>query len=565
MASSLPPFVGQSRNLIPDPFYRLAWGQNSIDGNAPQDPNGPNSSNTAIIAQSANSPFKLGYTHYLPSGSSGVAQYVDLRRMGLEVGDTLTVVWGVWANQTVQFSFWLYDANNNVLSDQTPASITLNGAYGTVKKTITITQAMLTSASAMRLSLLYGQTSTTTVYSCGRGIYKNNVNAQLIDDSWIDDDLQIRSLSNRRYREGIQHLRETRMRLTQIQQGIANQMIVAMIGDSWTQAPTRWSGYLASSLISQFGDAGGGYVSFASGGTGLANGNVRPTLYTSTLTGSWSISNYTNCITPDIGTAQSSNPGDSIAVGIPTGPVLSGANLFYQGDSAASVEYNWNGGSWTTVNLPVNSTGIGLVALTTNMPTTGAAATLNIQVVSGTCKLGGVDLQSAATGVRVHKIAATGTATNVWATESTSSRWQSGLAALNPRLVTVLFGTNDQNAILPEQFDANLRAILGNIRLGVPLADILVIAPAENMRGNSYPMARYAAKMANAAADYHAAFLDLQFCYGNYPADYGNVADFPNSRNWFTAIATDGGIHPNTATYGGLPIFTAVQRMMLDA
>ncbi|HDR9027575.1 TPA: hypothetical protein QDB14_001756, partial [Burkholderia vietnamiensis] len=58
---------------------------------------------------------------------------------------------------------------------------------------------------------------------------------------------------------------------------------------------------------------------------------------------------------------------------------------------------------------------------------------------------------------------------------------------------------------------------------------------------------------------------DLQYLYGDKPLDYANIADNPNGRNWFTSIASDGGIHPNVATNGGYPIVDAVRRFLLNS
>lgn len=347
-----------------------------------------------------------------------------------------------------------------------------------------------------------------------------------------------------KYRFGTERLRETKQRITARKFGENRQINIAAIGDSYTHNSTRWTGPAATYLISQYGDAGGGWLGFASNSGTLDNGNVRSSSYTYARSGTgWNYATYYTSNSPDIGQITSSTAADKITVtGVAT-PVLSAVNLYWIGTTNGVTRYRWNGGAWTTQNVQGTVGNLLSAALSTNMPASGAW-TLEIEVVSGTCTLCGLDIQSAANGVRWHKLGSTGSTAAQWATASANAQWRSGLTSLAPNLIEVMLGTNDQGAsATPATFAANIATIIDNCRTACPTADILVIMPPENQRvGNAYPMSQYTAAALEAVAARDAAFVDTQLLFGVSSADYA----FGSARPWYAADL----IHPDPATGG---------------
>ncbi|MFV6741542.1 hypothetical protein ACNPHZ_27315, partial [Klebsiella pneumoniae] len=78
--------------------------------------------------------------------------------------------------------------------------------------------------------------------------------------------------------------------------------------------------------------------------------------------------------------------------------------------------------------------------------------------------------------------------------------------------------------------------------------------PCENQRNNNVAMAAYASVVRDVCALNRVAYHNLQIDYGDKPSDYASTSP----RNWFNAD----GIHPDPATGGGLPIVSAVLKLM---
>lgn len=335
------------------------------------------------------------------------------------------------------------------------------------------------------------------------------------------------------------------------------QIVVALIGDSYTHNTTRYSGALADTLVAELGDAGGGWVGFASN-AGSINGNVRPSSYVFTRpVGTWgegASANYYTIPSPDTGQAVSSTAGDSIRVTGPASPTLSVVKFYWNGTADGVMRYRWNGGSWTTIN--VQGSGIQTANLA-GLPGSGSW-TLDLEVVSGTCKPCGIDVQSAASGVRIHKLGGTGTQAAQWAAVD-ATQWQASIAALAPQLVTVMHGTNDQFAgRTPAQFAADLTTIVSRVRAAVPGVDVAILMPAENQSGNAVKMKDYAAAAAQVAAAQGCAYLDTQYLFGDpdAPTEYGSAGAIP--------LYSSDNVHPEPAT-GGRVICDGVLRLLQSA
>lgn len=326
--------------------------------------------------------------------------------------------------------------------------------------------------------------------------------------------------------------------------GEACQIVIAFIGDSYTQLSARYIEALTDQLVDLYGDAGGGWVGFASN-AGSVNGNVRPSLYPLTRTGTWGegdSTNYVGSTAPDIGRGVSSTAGDAYHVAGPATPVLSAVRFFWEGTSDGVMRYRWNGGAWTTINVQGSGQQSALLA---GLPASGAW-TLDLEVVSGTCKPQGVDLQSAASGIRVHKLGATGSKAQHWAAADATG-WETSLGLLGLTSAVVLLGTNDEFAgRTADQFNNDLTTIGTRIAAAVPAIDLMLAMPAENQSGNAIKMADYAAKASVLALAQDWAFLNFQPLFGDAsnPNEYGSDGAIP-------LYASDD-THPDPATGGRL-------------
>lgn len=306
------------------------------------------------------------------------------------------------------------------------------------------------------------------------------------------------------------------------------QFDIALIGNSYTHNPDRYSGAFAEALVDLYGDAGGGWVGFANngGGSGL-NGNARPGIYTLVRTGSWSIdsTNYISSPSPDIGRAESSTAGDRLTLTGPAAPALSGAKLFWEGTADGVIRYSWDEGvSWTPLNV---QGGVGTSQTAALTGFTSGTWTLWIEVVSGTVHLQGVNLASEASGVRVHKLGATGSQAAQWANVD-GTQWQAAIGALAPDMVMVIHGRNDQaNSRTPALFAAAVETIMTRVRAAVPGVDRMVVAYPENQAQAKVRMPSYSRVLAGLCVRHRMAFKDAQPAYGdpNNAEEYGSAGD----------------------------------------
>lgn len=368
-------------------------------------------------------------------------------------------------------------------------------------------------------------------------------------------------------------LQQTRMRLMKLSPSLLEtaQFIICLIGDSYTQNAGRYSGAVAKTLQDAYGNAGVGWISWAWAlppltGTwtsisqpALMDGNVRTDLVTiCQVIGTWTDLYNTGSINgPSISQVTSSTAGDYLRWNFPAGHTA--ANLFYSGDGTGVVQVSWNDGSTYGSNINLSTVGADHVAMS-GVP--GGAATARIKVISGNVTICGVDMQSSANGVRVHKLGGSGSTSAQWAAV-TPATWAAQIAGLGPNLTGIMQGTNDQGTGLSTaQSATNIAQIAANVILGQSNAtDILIMSPAENQRlTNPIPMPQFAQAQREMAIANGYAYLDFQYYFGspdNFAAAYANSNA---ARPWY---ASDG-IHPDPTT-GGRVMASAIVRLLTSA
>lgn len=366
------------------------------------------------------------------------------------------------------------------------------------------------------------------------------------------------------YVERAYQLRVTRMKLGQLEAGVSAILNVGIFGDSWGTLTERFAKPLAKAIRAKYGSGPGvGWVSFGRHSTSasIINGNIfsvsrdLPTQFT--WTGSWLFSysgtkNPTNS-SPDTAVVTSSTPGDALKATVPgtSDGGWSTCRLGFVGTSDGVIRYNWDGGAWTMLNVQ----GSGLLFVDINPPATvNASNVINVEVVSGTVSLCGIKPIGTGSGVRVHKLGASGSSLASWLSMDATD-FGKALAEMALDTVIILTGTNDQRITGgATAFEANLRAFIARIRATLPGADILFVMPCENERtDNPVTMASMAARARTVASDLNCAFINLQYIFGENPADYAYGSIHP----WF---ASDG-IHPAPET-GGYLIKDAIYRVM---
>lgn len=365
------------------------------------------------------------------------------------------------------------------------------------------------------------------------------------------------------YIERAYQVRVGRMKLSQLDSGTSSILNVGAFGDSWATLATRFTQPLAKALRAKYGSGPGvGWVSFGRHNTSasIINGSVYSTGDLSTQftwTGSWLFSysgtkNPTNS-SPDTAVVTSSTAGDALKATVP-GTSSGGwatCRLGFVGTTDGVVRYNWDGGAWTTINVQ----GSGLLFVDINPPATvGSSNIFNLEIVSGTASLCGLNCLATGSGVRFHKLGASGSSLASWLSMDATD-FGKALTELALDTVIILTGTNDQRITGgATAFEANLRSFIARIRETLPGADILFVMPCENERtDNPVTMASMAARARTVASDLNCAFINLQYIFGENPADYAYGA----VHSWF---ASDG-IHPDPAT-GGYLIKDAIFRSM---
>lgn len=350
---------------------------------------------------------------------------------------------------------------------------------------------------------------------------------------------------------GLERLRETRQRLRSLKYGKTGttaRLVVGMVGDSWTHntgryalkvATSLWRKYHAASAFVADGPIGRGFCSFGGIGSSLPNGDVV-----------WNNRAVIQAGTADVSAYGTGNGPDACQAVLPTGTVLrfQGNETFTKGTTftlfaeggAGVVRHSWDSGiTWqTSIDLSALAAGLQTVLLT-GKPVSGAGQ-LWIEVVSGPVTLYGVnEVLPDVAGVLVHKLGATGTRVQQWASID-AAHWKAGIAALGLNLLGITHGTNDQTTGRSKaQYKADILTLIDRARTANPFIDILLVAPAENQRTNNpVAMSVYADALYEIARDErNVAYLDLQQWFGEKAADYASTS----GRPWFASDL----IHPD--------------------
>ncbi|WP_312738890.1 SGNH/GDSL hydrolase family protein [Stenotrophomonas sp.] len=326
-----------------------------------------------------------------------------------------------------------------------------------------------------------------------------------------------------------------RMRKMQIfrsgrEAGSPSRLSMAIIGDSWVDVTPYWMENFCQRMRARHGDGGIGYVDFGSG--------TFPRSGLSRVVSGWTVNDET--VPGPAIYSRSASGAASYALTVVDAPALLSARMFWIGHSDGVCRYRWNGGAWNVLN--VQSVGTNFTDLI-GVPAGAGSYTFEVERVSGTIELCGIDLQSDAPGIVIHKLGNSGSRADDWLGVN-AEHWQQGIAGLAPGAVMILLGTNDKTAgISAELFASEIAALIGRVRAALPDTtalpgpDVMVVVPSQVWRSTSMPMADYRDAILAAADGLGLAVIDLIDAVGN---PY-------TRRSWFDAD----GVHP-TPEAGGL-------------
>lgn len=324
-------------------------------------------------------------------------------------------------------------------------------------------------------------------------------------------------------------MRRLRQSLRRLKRGVAGtQHDIGVISHSWGQSPNRWAQEYTKTLQAEFGNAGSGYCacSYPAAGLSYLFAGARSDLYTVAQAGGagWTSSHYGQT-TPNMGRVSSSTAGNKYTWTGPAGhgPANGGATFYYGAQAGSEVRYRWSGDAGVTWSAWTNRTLDGGRSFTLNgMPAT--AFILEVEVVAGTCRFGGVQFRKAGNGIRVHNLASSGSQSNQWVSMSAVT-WQAAIADLGIRSFIVHLDVNEPFAgITPDMFAANLQTLITRLRTASADCDVLLVAspqvPLTAPPASLWPQSDYAAKMEALALSNGCDFYDLSWDFGTDVTQY---------------------------------------------
>lgn len=327
-------------------------------------------------------------------------------------------------------------------------------------------------------------------------------------------------------------LRKTRMKLAKLRAGDAGtQLDLCFIGDSYTAGHLFYLNKLTAALAAEYGFAGPGFIGF-NHGAALGDTNFQYTRNSTTyFGGDWTVSNL-GTASPDNRTVTGAAGAYIVINAIETSgisTVVTTARLLYLGNGASHVvRYRWGDElPWNELTL----TGTGAAAVDFPVLPAGTGWRFRMEVVSGNPTLFGVWLGNSANGVRVSKMAASGSASGDWYKPDNPewmAQWKASVSLIPADAYFIMLGGNDQSAgVAPETYLANIKGLVETLREINPSADIHLCVRQDTNRVSSVSMASYAKALGDWAWDNMIPFSDMQYAFGPDPNDYAHDGPLP--------------------------------------
>lgn len=286
--------------------------------------------------------------------------------------------------------------------------------------------------------------------------------------------------------------------------------VIAWFGDSWT-CNGAVTIVLEARLQMRLGNAGAGYVPLDS-----ASCTTYPAGTTVTTAGTWT--DLSGSLSHGLQSASTT----SIDLATPasktvTSTVTSFVIHWWGQVGGGSVTYQVDGGGATTINTSslggyqttvVSGLAKGIHSLTVTLSATGT----NSPILNGVeCRIDNVG------GVRFNNISHNGSTANDF-TLVPSADWESGISALAPHAVVMMWGVNEHNAgISPASQSSSLTTLLSEINAAGSLIDVVLASEGDvGIPDVGYSMAQYDVAQKGLAVGQGIAFLSGYTLLGSY-------------------------------------------------
>lgn len=308
-----------------------------------------------------------------------------------------------------------------------------------------------------------------------------------------------------------------------LQAGVASTASMAIMGDSWSAASTDWLSLVTPRLQQRLGNAGPGWLPIDGSAPMTADHGA---VASRTFTGAGWVTGASPLIGVDGYGKKSTIIGDRVSVVLKGGLLARTPVLHYLIQaSGGTLQYRFNGGGWTSINTATGTPGYATISLSGAPSVINSGYTLDIEsltVSTDGCSVLGLDLQDSASGVRVHRLAHGGYWTQNYTAVPVATVFTPAITALNPDVVMIFLGTNDQNNGTPATYGTNLQTIVTQLRSIKAGRDIIIAVPPENLAGRATPMSDYRTAAYAVAMTNDCAFVDLSRSWGESVSEYND-------------------------------------------
>lgn len=496
----------------------------------------------ALILNDAANPFGGGNTlRMLGSGAWIITgKYIDCRRMGIKAGDKVTAAMAFMSDNVVGNNWGLQLQGTDSTGLANVGSLVSNGGFVQATGALqTFKTATLTVAAGTAYIRIQAIRQATGVYDGNIYAYWANKGGLVSDFPTIGDisdylqeindargnysSLDLRLSSTVGIAAGRNYLQSYNNKTALNKLGIASQIKMGLLGDSWVQnAMIR--PVLRAALQAIWGNGGLGWIEAA---VNTQSGTLDDG-YTWTRVGTWdSPDKDINTSALAVGPAGADATTFDIATPAKLSVTYTANTITIHhwlqpngGSYEWQITYNGTASGWTTVATANGTEAHGSTVITT--PGVAFPTLLEVRAkVAGTAGIRLLGTEWIKSGINLvwYPLGHNSTTSALWVSMD-STKWQANIAALNLDIIGIILATNDKtNNVVPADFTANLTTLCGRIRTALPYIDIYFISPGNNSEtGKSYTMADYDGAIRTAAAANRAGYINL-YSYLDISAD----------------------------------------------
>lgn len=529
-------YTRRGENIVWDPFNRDATPRENFGAFGPWH----QPAALSIVTGVAANPYPGGRTlRFLGASVSSVTgKRIPLKDAGLQVGDTVS--FAAIVNSAGPGSWSL----RCVFQDATRTNVgsSVNGTTTAVTAvTLLKTPAATVPAGATTVLVYMSRPSGTTdldiyaIWGSKNGMITATPAPSVLPLQVFQDVAELRTNQDTL---GLFSLRDWRGAVAKAALAVSGvQPTILSLGDSWEDRNSIHTPFRVG-IQARHGDGGPGWVDFFSTDANSAYNDGWTLTKAGTWTGQDAGATAAGLSLSHMSTTDIATPAKLTLAS--TGVINKIVLQYKKVVGGGTFRWRVDGGAWTTVDTDA-AVGIGLVTIS---GLSSATHTIEAEcTVAGSqgLTLIGASLTRSGNGAIVHKAGNASTKASEWVAVD-AVLWEAGVAALAPNLVTILLGTNDKTLnVLPDTFATDLTTLIGRIRVAVPLADIMLMSPADSGDTATYLTQSYEAAMRSVAAANGCAYLSIYHHFGpNADAisrDLMDALGVGNSRH----VTTNGG------------------------